>query len=98
MRVLGSTGRGPNRRANGRSRNIPCPPLERPSPSARQNRSAPSARRRGKQPPLRQNHANAKGLESGGREREAHRRPASMVRHKPSNLLSVIRYGVSGGF
>ena len=70
MRVLGSTGRGPNRRANGRSRNIPCPPLERPSPSARQNRSAPSARRRGKQPFLRQNHADAKGLESGSRERE----------------------------
>ena len=70
MRVLGSTGRGPNRRANGRSRNIPCPPFERPSPSARQNRSAPSARRRGKQPFLRQNHADAKGLESGSRERE----------------------------
>ena len=70
MRVLGSTGRGPNRRANGRSRNIPCPPLERPSPSARQNRSAPSARRRGKQPFLRQNHADGKGLESGSRERE----------------------------
>ena len=70
MRVLGSTGCGPNRRANGRSRNIPCPPFERPSPSARQNRSAPSARRRGKQPFLRQNHADAKGLESGSRERE----------------------------